>query len=441
MRVSITTLEKKRLVLQAEADAQKEQAERNRLGQFATPTPLAFDILKFAATIFPKDEKVRFLDPAVGTGSFYSALSNVFPHERIAEAVGFEIDSVYAKTASGLWGKTGLDVRLTDFTNEKSAPRFNLIICNPPYVRHHHLNNGNKVRLRYETFVASGMKLSGLAGLYCHFLGLAHAWMAEGGVAGWLIPSEFMDVNYGLAVKQYLLDRVTLLHVHRFAPNDVQFADALVSSAVVWLRKSSPPRNHAATFSCGGSLLKPTLSLDVPARTLEHETKWTRFPGVGTRTKGATPVLGDFFHIKRGLVTGENEFFILNPEEIASFGLPMEVFRPILPSPRFLPENEIPTDRRGVPQIERRLFLLDTHLPEEDIRDRFPALFTYLQEGKSRRVHEGYICRHRKPWYGQEDRPPSPFVCTYMGRGDTKSGRPFRFILNHSRAFRAVENW
>ena len=40
----------------------------------------------------------------------------------------------------------------------------------------------------------------------------------------------------------------------------------------------------------------------------------------------------------------------------------------------------------------------------------------------------------RSPWYSQEKRPASPFVCTYLGRGDTKSGRPFRFILNQSNA-------
>jgi hypothetical protein len=42
-----------------------------------------------------------------------------------------------------------------------------------------------------------------------------------------LIPSEFMDVNYGAAVKRYLLNKVTLLHIHRFDPHDVQFGDAL----------------------------------------------------------------------------------------------------------------------------------------------------------------------------------------------------------------------
>jgi hypothetical protein len=38
-------IETKRLALQAALDGQKSQEERNRLGQFATPTALARDIL------------------------------------------------------------------------------------------------------------------------------------------------------------------------------------------------------------------------------------------------------------------------------------------------------------------------------------------------------------------------------------------------------------
>ena len=50
------------------------------------------------------------------------------------------------------------------------------------------------------------------------------------------------------------------------------------------------------------------------------------------------------------------------------------------------------------------------------------------------RRHDRYICRHRTLWYTQVCRPPTPFVCTYLGRSDNKSGRPFRFILNNSKA-------
>ena len=38
----------RRLALQGGLDAEKEQAERNRMGQFATPTGLAVDILRYA---------------------------------------------------------------------------------------------------------------------------------------------------------------------------------------------------------------------------------------------------------------------------------------------------------------------------------------------------------------------------------------------------------
>jgi adenine-specific DNA-methyltransferase len=434
MHKMIEDIEQKRIALQAGLDAEKTQAERNRLGQFATPTALARDILEYASKLIPGNEKVRFLDPAIGTGSFYSSLLKFFPQNRIEEALGFEIDPHYGEPSRLLWKDTSLTLKLADFTHEEPSGRFNLLICNPPYVRHHHLQNGNKFRLQSNTRKASGMKLSGLAGLYCHFLGLAHAWMADGGVAGWLVPSEFMDVNYGTEVKNYLLKRVTLLHIHRFDPGDVQFVDALVSSAVVWIRNTPPPVDHKVLFTMGGTLLEPKISRSISAKELALEAKWSRFPVADVRLKATTPKLADFFQIKRGIATGDNKFFILTEDAVKAHELPTQVLHPILPSPRYLLDDEVKADKYGNPLVERRLFLLDTHLRENEIKDHYPRLWAYLEKGKEKGVHEGYICSHRSPWYSQENRPPAPIVCTYIGRGDTKRGRPFRFILNESRA-------
>lgn len=431
---SLATLEKQRVLLQDQLDRQKTQADRNKLGQFSTPAPLAKDILAYAKTLLSPREKVRFLDPAIGTGSFYSALCKVFPHTRIEEALGYEIDPHYGKPAASLWKETGLKIKLSDFTHAEPSPRSNLIICNPPYVRHHHLENGNKTRLQLRTHHASGIKISGLAGLYCHFLGLSHAWLTDGGIAGWLVPSEFMDVNYGQAVKRYLLEKVTLLHIHRFDPNDVQFADALVSSAIVWFKKQPPPPDHSVTFSFGGTLGAPKLSRTIPAKALAHELKWTRFPDAPVRSKSSVPTISHFFQIKRGLATGDNSYFILTPEQIAARGLPMQVFRPILPSPRYLPVEKVDAHKNGNPKLARRLFLLDTTLQEHEIKQRFPALSAYLEEGKARGLLDRYLCGSRSPWYAQEKRPPAPIVCTYIGRSDTPRARPFRFILNRSQA-------
>lgn len=433
-RLDIDSLERERLALQATLDGQKTQRERNKLGQFATPTALARDILSYAKELMPSDVPVRFLDPAIGTGSFYSALLATFPNGQIESAHGFEIDPHYGIPASELWNGTGLHLDFGDFTTQTPQKRANLLICNPPYVRHHHMPNDEKQRLQLRNYEACGIKFGGLAGLYCYFLGLSHAWLASGAISGWLIPSEFMDVNYGQAIKRYLLERVTLLHIHRFDPNDVQFADALVSSAVVWFRNEPPPANHTVQFSFGGSMRAPNLSKMIPAVDLAREKKWTRFPAADVREKSNLPVISDFFKIKRGLATGDNGYFILSHEEIASRNLPYECFKPILPSPRYVKEEEIVADEAGFPLLERKLFLLDPRLPEEEIQHRYPSLWAYLEEGKKKGLHERYICSHRALWYGQENRPPAPIVCTYLGRGDSKSGRPFRFILNHSQA-------
>lgn len=431
---TLDALEEQRITLQALLDTQKTPADRNRLGQFATPTALALDILSFARTLLPPCGGVRFLDPAFGTGAFYYAARKVFQKNQIKEALGYEIDSHYGTPAASLWGDDRMRLLLTDFTREEPSPRFNLIICNPPYVRHHHIEKLEKNRLQSRVLNASTMRLSGLAGLYCYFMGLSHAWMADNCIAGWLIPSEFMDVNYGEGVKRYLLHRVTLLRIHRFYPNDVQFADALVSSAIVWFRNAPPPRDHSVSFSFGGTILDPKVSRSISAKELVHEPKWTRFPNLDSRSGQVVPTISDFFQIKRGIATGCNGYFILDESEVASRGLPKYVLRPIFPSPRYLSEDEVDADEDGNPIIERRLFLLDTRIPEDEIKNHIPALWRYLETGRARGVHERYLCRHRSPWYAQDKRPPAPIICTYMGRGNGKSARPFRFIRNRSRA-------
>lgn len=432
--MALLEMEDKRLSLQTELDCEKSQLDRNRMGQFATPSILAYDLLCYAKKILSKDDDVRFLDPAFGTGAFYAALLKAFPEHRIAMANAFEIDPHYAKPAKALWKETNLSVSFEDFTTANPKALANLVICNPPYVRHHHIVNGQKQRLLDASENASGERLSGLAGLYCHFLLQSHAWMQDGALAGWLIPSEFMDVNYGREVKNYLLNKTTLLHIHRFDPDDVQFDDALVSSAIVWFRKSPPPKNHKVKFTYGGTLSKAKLQRKIPVTVLRDEHKWTRFPAQDARLVSTDPTISDFFSIRRGLATGHNKFFILSEEEISKRGLTLDLFRPILPSPRNLKNDEIDSTDQGFPLTEKKLFLLDCSLSESEIRSTKPALWSYLEEGRADGVSEGYLCRHRSPWYSQEKRLPSPFLCTYLGRNGTSRGRPFRFLLNHSQA-------
>lgn len=436
----LENVEIKRLDAQARLDGAKAQAERNKLGQFATPAPLASEILEYARKLSPKGAAVRFLDPAFGTGSFYSAFLRSFPSSMVASAAAYEVDALYGEAASALWGGTPLRLEVADFTTaippKGEDEKANLLICNPPYVRHHHLGKEEKERLGRAAERASGVRPGGLSGLYCHFMLISHAWMARGALAAWIVPSEFMDVGYGGKVKEYLLDRATLTRIHRFDPVEAQFKDALVSSAVVWLENHPPPPSHSVEFTYGGTLLAPEASEHIRADALRAAAKWTKFPrSSGARDAGASITkLSNLFEVKRGIATGANDFFVLAPEDVRRHRLPEEFLRPILPSPRYLSVDEVEGDEEGGPILERRRFLLSCALPEGEVRRSHPSLWRYLQKGVAEGIDSRYLCGHRRPWYSQENRPPAPLLCTYMNRRVGGVGRIFRFVLNKSEA-------
>jgi hypothetical protein len=427
-------LEQERMIIQERCDSVRTQLERNRLGQFSTPFDLATEVVREALRYLGHDTPIQFLDPAFGTGAFYSALL----HEasgRLAGARGFEIDTHYGAPAMQLWSGTDLNLNIADFIRaERNSISANLLICNPPYVRHHHLTAKDKSYLR-QAMSQRGFQVSGLAGLYCYFMLLAQECLAPDAVSAWLVPSEFMDVNYGEVLKQYLLERVNLLRVHRFDPIEVQFTDALVSSVVVWFRNAKPKPEDEVTFSFGGTIEHPARQTQRPLSALALEPKWTRMaePVQPVRLCTSKVVLGDLFSIKRGIATGDNDFFIVSEQQAQEYRFSSQFLRPILPSPRYLKADDIDADENGMPKIEKRLFLIDCQVDEEELYRRDLALFKYLKAGESS-VATGYLCRSRSPWYSQELRPPSPFLCTYMGRAGSGDRKTFRFIYNRSSA-------
>ena len=363
----------------------------------------------------------------MGTGSFVSAALETLG-ERIGQVVGYEIDPDFYEAAKRLWSRFPIDVKHADFTHGEASPTFDLVVANPPYVRHHKIDSVEKRRLQALVKRQTGLSISGLAGLYCYFLLMSQAWMRVGALGVWLLPSEWMSVNYGGVLREFFTKKVRLLRVHQFDAADVQFSDALVSSCVV-LFSNLPPNGENVAFTYGPSVENPMKKKDVDVAFLSQSAKWAS-PNDVQEEKTEGLKLGDFFDIRRGIATGDNEFFVLTESEASERKIPRDFLRPILPSPRYLKVDHIESDSDGLPTNAERRYLLDcTGFVMDDLPDNVRSYLLSGAELTGRRN----LCSSRKVWYDQEQREATPFLCSYMGRGK-RGSTPVRFILNETKA-------
>ena len=436
-RGNAKTAEDIRFARQKEVDASKSLADRNVLGQYSTPYPLAREIVTQALGFrnWTSRNPMSVVEPSCGSGVFLSALLG----ETEAPCflfTGVEIDPAYSQICVELFGNSGVKVVNGDFFDYAQSALAqatgDLLVANPPYVRHHHIDFDLKNQLQDRVARELGIQASGLSGLYLFFILLADRVLREGAVASWLIPSEFLYTNYGRALREYLLTRVTLLRLHRFATEDLQFSDALVSSCVVTYRKSPPPSDAEFIFT-EGEFLASDGGRAVPSATLDFRSKWSFAPTASSLDEtGAT--LGDLFRVTRGIATGNNDFFIVGAEQVLELGLEDDVLTPMLPGPRDLRTVIINADALGRPLIDKPRYLLSLDLPLDEIESRYPAAHRYLKQGEAQGVSDGGLCKMRKLWYAQEKRPPPPFLVSYMGRTDSGGKNALRFFLNKSNA-------
>lgn len=432
----IDTCENERLQLQDALDSERSPEERNKWGQFATPPALADDIMRYALSLCD-EEPVSFLEPSSGSGSFISALYRNLSESGQAESVsGIELDPRFAEVARNLWGPFGAEIFEGDFLTENPVAdgSVSLLVANPPYSRHHHLSSDQKAVYRVEAERHLGITPSGLSGLYLYFILRAHQYLKEGAISAWLIPSEFLDVNFGRELKHYLKEKVTLRRIHRFEPDDEKFADAMVTSSVVVFENRVPSGDEAIELTSGGTVTAPARMVALSRDDLPFEAKWTpAFSGKSIIRDVAVPRFDSFFKIRRGIATGGNKFFVLPREKIEELGIWSANVVPMMPASRYLKSNVVETDRDGFPSNVPQLGLLSTQATEDTIEDVDPRLAGYFASA-SETVRNGYLVRSRNPWYKQEHRDPAPFLLTYMGRSRDVEAKPFRFILNKSKA-------
>lgn len=237
-------------VARRQASRQLDPAEKSRLGQYMTPTPIA-DFMASLFTRWPTD--VRLLDPGAGLGSLTEAFAERFfteaPKTATLKTSAFEIDPLMlrylrehmddlSRKACGQGRDIVSIIHDRDFITEASlhlafsGPRFTHAILNPPYKK---IGSGSDHR---KALRAAGIET---VNLYTAFLALAVAMLELHGEAVAIVPRSFCNGAYFRPFREWLLERAVLRQIHVFESRTKAFADddVLQENIIVHLERGA----------------------------------------------------------------------------------------------------------------------------------------------------------------------------------------------------------
>jgi adenine-specific DNA-methyltransferase len=384
--------------------------QRRQHGATYTPAPIVDAMVEWAHTENPAP--ARIVDPGAGSGRFLIAAARRFPD---AELIAVDVDPLAAlmlrANAAVHDFADRLTVHLTDYRGlvlpEIADPT--LFIGNPPYVRHHDIGDQWKTWFA-ETADRFGFSASKLAGLHIHFFFKTRELARLGDYGAFITAAEWLDVNYGGALRGLLADGLGGTAVHIIDPKAQPFADALTTGAVTCFSVGS--RSAEITMRAADTLddLAPLgRGRAVALGAMASARKWSIFVREQKQAPAGFVELGELFRVHRGQVTGGNAVWI---DSEAARDLPKRCKPFAITRAREL--FAAGTELKSTKGLHRVIDLpadLDSLAADER-----KAVQCFLAWAKRQGAHESYIATHRRAWWSVGLRAPAPILCTYMAR-------------------------
>lgn len=391
--------------------------ERRATGAVYTPAPIVRSMMDWLAN---QGTPARIVDPGAGSGRFILAAGRAFPD---AHLVAVEMDPLAAlmlrANLSALGWTDRATVLVKDYRMVK-LPRcagMTAFIGNPPYVRHHDIAADWK-EWYASNFAKLGIKASGLAGLHLHFFLQTRLLAKAGDVGAFITSSEWMDVNYGSALRRLLLDELGGIALHVLEPTVEAFPGTATTAAITCFRVGEtvdPVRVRSVDELA--SLNGLTKGIEVPRKQLHTASRWSIIVRPSPPASAGAIELGELFRVHRGQVTGANGIWIAGEH---AKDLPDRVMLPAVTKAKDL--IQAGAHLHSAAALRRVIDLppeLDDFSKEE--RRRITA---FLSWAKLNGADQSYIAQHRKAWWAVGLKAPAPILCTYMAR------RPPQFTLN-----------
>lgn len=395
------------------------QALRKARGAFFTPPQIS----RFIAHWAVRTAADTVLEPSCGEAAFLLPAA-----ERLAELgaakgrIESQLDGIDIHPASAAAAHERLraagvepELRVGDFFDLTPTQPVDAVIGNPPYVRYQHFAGEARAK-GLQVALAQGVRLTGLASSWAAFTVHAARFLKPDGRLGLVLPAELLTVNYAADVRRFLLDRFAKVRLVLF---EQRVFPGVMEEVVLLLAEGS---GGAAAFE-----VYQARNLDDLARletaawvgfTPRRADKWTSalLPAAAlqafrTVTEGpGFAVLLDWGETYLGAVTGNNAWFTLTHAEAAEWGIPERELLPISPpGAKHLRALDFTHQAWQLLAGEGKRCLLFHPGTRPSAAAR-----RYIQAGERAKVHLGYKCSNRGPWWRVPLVERPDLLLTYM---------------------------
>lgn len=408
----------------------KEWKERETLrdkGQFWTPDWVAEAMVSYVI----KDTDLVF-DPGTGTGAFLKALKNVEKTRRI-KFYGIDIDQEVLKEE--IYKDPLCLVELRDFIKNPPKNKFKAIVGNPPYIRHHRIDNETKIFLKTLSKRITGSVIDGRAGYHIYFLMQALHLLKENGRLAFIMPADTCEGTFAEKLWVWIIKNFCLECVVTFSEMATPFP-TIDTNAVIFLIKKAAQKKEIYWVRANEAYSKDLYSfissefknleqntLNVTKRDIEEaiETGLSRPQQINNNFKYH---LRDFAVVIRGIATGANEFFFLTKEQARDLHIPQNFLKPAVGRTRDISGNII--TKMDIEELEKKgrpTLILSIDKPEDELPE---TVKNYLRKGVLLGLPDRPLIKQRRPWFKMENREVPPLLFAYLGR------RNSRFIKNEA---------
>jgi adenine-specific DNA-methyltransferase len=348
---------------------------------------------------------------------------------------GFEIDEKIFSEAKKIFNDTpNVDIQLEDYMFNDWNNKYDGIICNPPYFKFHDYENQtiiNEIENRLK------IKLNGFTNLYTLFLLKSIYQLNPDGRLAYIIPSEFLNSDYGKFVKSTLIKNKVLRHIVVFDFEENVFDDALTTACI--LLCSNDKHSQKVKFSTIKKIddleqirsyisqypLNNSYESTISINDLEPEIKWRKYyqQQNGIRYKNLIP-FSNVAKVVRGIATGANEYFTFSKSKANQYGIDEKYLLPCICKAADVKYNFFTKDDFiSLVNRDRPAFLLNA------IGSKDENVFKYIEFGEKSGIDKKYLTSRRTPWYSLENRPPSPIWVSVFNRSGLK------FIRNEANIY------